>query len=327
LQQYFDLKDKEALVLVAVALSVLLAVTHPGIRQWAFAWLSPVVEFGAPTIPANHLNVILLIRRTQRFTLIMRRPRFILHFKADVSSDEIALIKKYKLWRSHLYSSEEFKRRLEQASAPADDGWKAVKALLGLAHVRWPCGDDRDMSHETDLRLAIAYLTDLEAELEARGNDNDPRVRSAAREDMRHQLDHTRVLVAKLEHQAPDTTCQHDYDGREVTIDLEEARIWCHVVEAKLIGICYDDSASAATWMEKAVAINPGRARNHALLALFLSDAGDHPRATEAADRAVLLESDDINYRKIRDMVGRYDRAAPSSKPDYPWWHVGKYTR
>jgi tetratricopeptide (TPR) repeat protein len=183
------------------------------------------------------------------------------------------------------------------------------------------------MTNETDLQLCVAYLTDLEAEMEARGNDGDPHVRTGAREDMRHQLGHVRELIAKLERDAPHVECQHDYDGRDVTIDLEEARIWCHIVEAKIMAICYGDTRSAAGWMRKAIAINPERARNHALLAVFLSDAGEHTQAIEAADRAVELAPADLEHRKIRDLVHRYNVVKPDARPDYPWWHIGKYTR
>jgi len=181
------------------------------------------------------------------------------------------------------------------------------------------------MSDVTDLKLAVGYLTDIEAELEVRAIDSIPRARSASREDMRHQLNQVRALIAGLEQRDPNVTCPHELDGREVIVDLEEARIWCHVIEAKIMGICYGDPQSGATWMERAIALNPARPRNHALLSIFLSEAGEHERAIEAATRAVSLQPDDLNYRKVLDTARRLNQPTPDPTPDYPWWHVGRY--
>jgi hypothetical protein len=74
---------------------------------------------GTPNSSTNaDFTMMLLIRRSQRFTLFLRRPRFIMHFKADVTPEEVALIKKYKLWGSFLHTSKEFEQRLAAANAP-----------------------------------------------------------------------------------------------------------------------------------------------------------------------------------------------------------------
>ena len=103
------------------------------------------------------------------------------------------------------------------------------------------------MNDETDLRKVIAYLHDLDAELEERSGVRGLRVNSAAREDMLYQLDHARRLVAALERQASNISCLSSRDGREVLIDLHEARTWCHLVEAKIMRVCGDQSAAAAS--------------------------------------------------------------------------------
>jgi tetratricopeptide (TPR) repeat protein len=176
-----------------------------------------------------------------------------------------------------------------------------------------------------DLRLAVEYLTDLEAELEARATSDDPRTRSAARDSMRFQLGRVRELIAGLEVSEPDVKCLHTIDKQDVVIDLEELRIWCHIVEAKIMRFCYDDHASAIGWMQRALAIDPSRAGNHALYALFLSDARQHDRALEAIDRAISLEPEHVTFHKVRDDIIRSAVPVPDSTPDYPWWHVGRY--
>jgi hypothetical protein len=98
------------------------------------------------------------------------------------------------------------------------------------------------VNDETDLRKAIAYLCDLDAELDERSAVRGLRANSAAREDMLYQLDHARKLVAALERYASNVSCISYHDGGEVLIDLYEARTWCHLVEAKIMCVCGDDS-------------------------------------------------------------------------------------
>ena len=95
-------------------------------------------DFGAPLstqipVGTKDITVLLRIRRTHRFTWLLGRPKFILYFKADVSQEDLALIKKYKLHKAHLYTSEEFKAKQEEAFAPIDFTtlWRAVKGLFG----------------------------------------------------------------------------------------------------------------------------------------------------------------------------------------------------
>jgi hypothetical protein len=102
------------------------------------------------------------------------------------------------------------------------------------------------MSHETDLRTAIAYLADLDAELEERSALRDPGLHAAAHEDMRYQLDHARQLVASMEQQASNVSCMSLHNGREVLIDLNKVRSWCHLVEARIARVCCGEAAVAA---------------------------------------------------------------------------------
>ena len=103
------------------------------------------------------------------------------------------------------------------------------------------------MNDETDLRKAIAYLDDLDAELDERSAAAGLRPNSAAREDMLYQLDHARKLVAALERHASSISCISYRDGGEVLIDVHKARTWCHLVETKIMRVCGDDSAAAAS--------------------------------------------------------------------------------
>jgi hypothetical protein len=119
------------------------------------------------------------------------------------------------------------------------------------------------MNYDTDLRMAIAYLSDLEVELEERSTLGDARLRSAAREDMRYQLDQTQRLVAALEREAPDISGM----GNRGLVDLQGMRTWCRVVEARMARICCEDGTSAAIRMEKAGAVDLDCSRNHAILA------------------------------------------------------------
>jgi hypothetical protein len=102
------------------------------------------------------------------------------------------------------------------------------------------------VNDETVLRKAIAYLHDLDAELEERTAVSGPHANSAAREDMLYQLDHARKLVAALEGHAPNISCISYHDGGEVLIDLHTARAWCHLVEARIMRVCGDERAIAA---------------------------------------------------------------------------------
>jgi hypothetical protein len=103
------------------------------------------------------------------------------------------------------------------------------------------------VNDETDLRKVIAYLQDLDAELEERSAVRGLCSNSAAREEMLYQLDHARKLLATLELQAPNTSCISYQDGREVVIDVHEARTWCHLVEARLMRVCGGEIAVAAS--------------------------------------------------------------------------------
>lgn len=103
------------------------------------------------------------------------------------------------------------------------------------------------MSRETDLRTAIAYLADLDAELEERSAIRGLRANSSARDDMLYQLDRARKLVAALERHASSISCISYHKGGEVVIDLHKARTWCHLVEAKIMRVCDEESAAAAS--------------------------------------------------------------------------------
>jgi hypothetical protein len=106
---------------------------------------------------------------------------------------------------------------------------------------------DGVVKDETDLRKAIAYLHDLDAELEERSAVRGLRANSAAREGMFYQLDHARKLVATLEREASDTSCISYHNGGEVLIDVHKASTWCQLVEAKIMRVCGDESAPAAS--------------------------------------------------------------------------------
>jgi hypothetical protein len=96
-------------------------------------------------------------------------------------------------------------------------------------------------SQEADLCTAIAYLHDLDAELEERSGVRSRRINSAVREDMLYQLDHARELVVALERRGSNIACLSYHDGGEVLIDLRKARAWCHLVEAKIMRVCEDE--------------------------------------------------------------------------------------
>ena len=103
------------------------------------------------------------------------------------------------------------------------------------------------MNDETDLRKAIAYLHDLDAELDERSVVRGLLANAAAREDMLYQLDHARKIVAALESHASNVSYMSYHDGVEVVIDLHKASTWCHLVEAKIMHVCGDEGAAAAS--------------------------------------------------------------------------------
>lgn len=102
------------------------------------------------------------------------------------------------------------------------------------------------MNDETDLCKVIAYLHDLDAELEERSAVSGLRVNAPAREDMLCQLDHARKLVATLEREAPNICRLIYHQGSEVLIDLHKARTWCRLVEAKIVLVCGDQTGAGA---------------------------------------------------------------------------------
>jgi hypothetical protein len=106
---------------------------------------------------------------------------------------------------------------------------------------------DRVVNYETDLRKVISYLQDLDAELEERSAVRGLRVNAPAREDLLYQLDHARKLVAALECKASNISCLSNHNGSEVLIDLHKARIWCDLVDARIVSISGDQSAATAS--------------------------------------------------------------------------------
>jgi len=102
------------------------------------------------------------------------------------------------------------------------------------------------VSHETDLRTAIAYLADLDAELEERSVRRTPGAHSAVRADVLYPLNDARPLVAALEQRASNMSCMSCHSGCEMLIDLHKARQWSRAVEAKIARICCDARATAA---------------------------------------------------------------------------------
>lgn len=84
------------------------------------------------------------------------------------------------------------------------------------------------MSKQADLQAAIAYLIDLDAELDERSAAT-PRANASARADMLYQLRHARRLGASLERQASD-----------------KVKAWAEAVEARIAHVCGDRIAVAA---------------------------------------------------------------------------------
>ena len=102
------------------------------------------------------------------------------------------------------------------------------------------------MSHETDLRTAIAFLADLDAELKERSAVRAPAVHLAARKDMLLQLGHARQLVRSLEQEACGLSCLSCHSGCDAVIDLQRARSWCSSIEAKIERVCFGATVVAA---------------------------------------------------------------------------------
>lgn len=102
------------------------------------------------------------------------------------------------------------------------------------------------MTPETDLRTAMAYLTDLDGELEERRALPVARMRSVACDDMLYQLEHARQLVASLEQQAANASCMSCDKGCEVLLDVPKLRAWCRSIEAQIASIRCDEISAAA---------------------------------------------------------------------------------
>jgi hypothetical protein len=84
------------------------------------------------------------------------------------------------------------------------------------------------VSKQANLQAAIAYLVDLDAELDERSAAA-PGANATARSDMLYQLRHARRLAATLERQASD-----------------KVGAWAEAVEARIAHVCGDRIAVAA---------------------------------------------------------------------------------
>jgi hypothetical protein len=92
----------------------------------------------------------------------------------------------------------------------------------------------------------MAYLADLDAELEERGAAPSLVAHAAVSAGLLYQLDCRRQLVAALERQASNISCLSNLNGREVMFDLNKLRSWCRGVEANIARICCARTADAA---------------------------------------------------------------------------------
>ena len=102
------------------------------------------------------------------------------------------------------------------------------------------------MSDEMQLRTAMAYLADLDVELEERGTTPNGRANAAARQDMLYQLQHARQIVDALESDACNVSSMRCQGGRNAPINLQKARAWCHAVEDRIALVCRDRRMMAA---------------------------------------------------------------------------------
>jgi hypothetical protein len=102
------------------------------------------------------------------------------------------------------------------------------------------------VSRDADLKTAIAYLFDLNAELDERSAVPTPSAHADARADMLYQLQHAQRLADALEGHAVDVSCTSWLDGQEVLIDLQRVKAWTLAVQARLARICDDSIAAGA---------------------------------------------------------------------------------
>ena len=102
------------------------------------------------------------------------------------------------------------------------------------------------MSDEMELRTAMAYLADLDVEIEERGTTPDAHANAAARQDMLYQLQHARQIVDALECRACNISCMSCQGGRDAPINPQTARAWCHAVEKRIALVCRDRGMTVA---------------------------------------------------------------------------------
>src|SRR5262249_55253186 len=110
--------------------------------------------------------------------------------------------------------------------------WLRVRYITG--HQLRARTGDLAVSDEAELHTAMAYLADLDVEVEERGTTPDARATAAAREDMLYQLQHARQIVDALERR------------HALVNSLQQARAWCHTVEHRIALVCRDRSMTAA---------------------------------------------------------------------------------
>lgn len=123
---------------------------------------------------------------------------------------------------------------------------------------------------------------------------------------------------------APDDAASHYALGTSASLrhDLGAARgAWERALEIKpqheqtlnaLVNVCQNsgDPEAALRYLERLLALNPWRARDHALRATLLADLGDWPQAAEAGEAALRLDPTDNEAR--RWLIAEYQKRGDS---------------
>lgn len=156
------------------------------------------------------------------------------------------------------------------------------------------------------LRLAFGYIMDAGDEIDGAADASSPYDRTAHRQTLKAKLEAARDLLSDLEQNEPGTTTPYMLEnGAEITVTVPSARAWSYRTEADVMMRCYKDWKAAQQLIEHAIAIEHDSSEDHFTLACIHAEQKDFVAAEAAIDRAISLEPDNFDYKRIRNDIRR----------------------
>ena len=143
--------------------------------------------------------------------------------------------------------------------------------------------------------------------------------RTGLRQQLRERIEAARELLAVLEEECPDATAAVTLEsGEEIIMTVPLARMLCYRTEANVMFHCYDDLEAARSLMEHAIAIDPSDSVDHAMHGALCSALKDFPAAFASMERAISLEPDNLEYKRMLNDFRREKERFEAEKAMHP---------